>query len=176
VIRPIIIRLTPEMVLRDDIAGARRRAWAIMRGAKHTNGWNPSDAKAMWKNKQAVRCEDAAHEWLKPINWNLDGPEGIGGPDLGDFIDVKGVELPHHRLLVQQDAKDHYAYLLVDSWQDPDFAIIGWVWGHEGKTHPLESLEGEDRLCHVVERACPPLRPLQELYDIVRAREAKGSG
>lgn len=163
----IFIWLQPHHDGHADMVGTRRRQTAIAAGSVHTNRWHPSDALAMWKNRQAARCELAAKLWLNPITWN---EYQVGGADLGDFIDVKGVELAHHRLLVPLDAKDDFAYLLVDSWLSPRYAIVGWVWGHEGKTHPLESLEGEDRPCHVVRRSWPPMRDPVELFHEVRRR------
>lgn len=167
-IRPIDKALLLRWVEHADTVGRRRRVTAIACGSKHTNGWRPNPELAMWKNRQAARCELAARLWLNPITWN---EYQVGGADLGDFIDVKGVEEAHHKLLVPLDAKDDFAYLLVDSWRHPVYAIVGWVWGYEGKKHPIKSLQGEDRPCHVVERSYPPLRdPLGLLAEVQRRR------
>lgn len=169
-VRPIIIRPPAHGIDYADGVGCVRRGKAMMRGALHTNNWRPNFDKALWKNRQSARCELAAKLWLDPIEWNETDEDGIGKADLGGFIDVKGVEEAHHRLLVQLDAKDDFAYLLVDSWRHPDYAIVGWLWGRECKTHPVQSLEGEDRDCHVVARAFPPLLPPEALFDEVQRR------
>jgi hypothetical protein len=167
----IVIRLRPHHIEFADGVGLVRRGKAMMRSGQHTNNWKPNFEKALWKTRQSARCEHAGERWLQPIEWNTIDEGGIGKADLGGFIDVKGVEEAHHRLLVQLDAKDAFAYLLVDSWMHPDYAVVGWVWGHEAKLHPVNSLEGEDRPCHCVPRSIPPMRDPHELFEEVRRRE-----
>lgn len=169
--RLLIVRLQPHHVEYADGVGLVRRGKAMMRSGKHTNSWRPNFETALWKNRQSSRCELAGKLWLNPITWNTIDEKGIGKADLGDFIDVKGVEKAHHRLLVQLDAKDDFAYLLVDSVVHPDYEMVGWLWGREAKLHPIETPDGQDRPCHCVKRAIPPMSDPQELFEEVRRRD-----
>jgi hypothetical protein len=165
--RPILIHLTAREIDYADGCGLVRRGRALMVGSEHTNGWLPTFEQALWKNRQSARCEHAGEKWLRPIPWNRVEPEGIGMADLGCFIDVKGVEEAHHRLLVQEDADNDHAYLLVDSWQHPQYAIVGWLWGREAKRAEWWDPRGlqDGRPCFVVPRSSPPMRNPQELFE-----------
>jgi hypothetical protein len=84
-----------------------------------------------------ARCERAAKICFEPIVWNKLPPAAAIGdvPDLGDFIDVKGVRLDEHCLVVKiGGVKMSWAYLLVSAENHPHYWLAGWLWGHEVAT------------------------------------------
>jgi hypothetical protein len=172
-IRPYIVRLRPNHVDYADGVGLIRRGNALREGKTHTNGWEPTFEGALWKNRQGARCELAAKLWLdavcnRKVAWNeLDVNVKW---DLAGFIDVKGVEEAHHKLTVQKDAPTKLAYLLVDSWRHPDYAIVGWMWGHEAKRDEWWE-DPQHGPAFYPPRDFPPMRDWKELCEEVRNRE-----
>jgi hypothetical protein len=152
-----------------------RRGTACLNGLKHTNGWKPSFAEALFTDRVAACAELAAKIWLNPaspsgkVEWDR---YGIGKPDLADFVDVKAVENPYHCLIVQKAARNAWAYLLVDATDEPTFEIVGWMWGRDAKRDDWwkpRVVDGEDRSAYFVKRE--HLFPLDSLYEEVRKRE-----
>jgi hypothetical protein len=172
-IRPYIIRPTPRHFDYADGVGLIRRGVGLREGKTNTNGWKPSFELALWKDRQSARCEMAAKLWLdtvceRDVEWNeLDLSVKW---DLAGFIDVKGVEEAHHRLGVQKNLPPQFAYLLVDSWNHPDYAIVGWMWGHEAKQTKWWE-DPQHGPAFYPPRDFPPMRDWKELIEEVRKRE-----
>jgi hypothetical protein len=173
-IHPYIVRPIPRIIDYADGVGLIRRGNGLREGKKHTNGWEPTLEQALWKNRQAARCEAAAKLWLNPagrdgrVDWNeLDVKVKW---DLAGFIDVKGVEEAHHRLCVQKNAPRDLAYLLVDSSNHPDYAIVGWMWGHEAKWDGWWE-NPQHGAAFYPPRYFPPMRDWKELFEEVQKRE-----
>jgi hypothetical protein len=120
-----------------------------------------------------ARCEAASYKWAKPVDWKILRPWRPRQPDLHDFIDVKGVEKAHHALIVRPDDEDNWAFLLVDGSAEPFYHIIGWCWGSEAKTQPLEdrSRTGGRDPVHWVDRDGSMLRDPAQLLLVLRERQ-----
>lgn len=150
----------------DQVAlGRRTRREAS--GSLHKNGGPQGDyALSLRRDILGARTELAAKVYLDPVRW--DTGERPGGADLEDWIDVKGVELGRHKLIVQRDAVDDWAYLLVNAEFHPTYEIIGWAWGREAKKIPMSG----PRPAHFIGRREVIFRSPQELFEEVRRRQA----
>lgn len=136
--KPWIVRITPVQIAHSDaVAHARfRRAREVGRIPANNA---PIDVRLDIKG---MRCEQAAAAAFVGIYWHDYVTKDVRNlPDLSDFIDVKGIDHPHHRLIVQQEhngGKKHWAYLLVDGSHHPDYEICGWVWGRSAMRDDFE--------------------------------------
>jgi hypothetical protein len=119
-----------------------------------------------------VRAECAAYLWvndpsheLAHIVWHAKAERG---PDLGEFIDVKGVAEAHYSLPVQDGQPENAAYVLVLGHAHPQYTLVGWKWGYECKNARVIDPYGGAPF-HVVPQ--DELRPLAELIAELRKRE-----
>jgi hypothetical protein len=88
-----------------------------------------------------------------------------GLPDLGDFIDVMK---PDHRLVVAEDDRPDFAYLLIDGSRHPTYKIKGWLWGYEVKIEDNFDPEfGRAKEPAYVVKNHKPFHDPMELYEII---------
>jgi hypothetical protein len=130
---PIWITLPDWVIEYADNVAALRQATAFFNGRQNANGLTGSFDELLWFHRRGTRCEAVGKLYMNPIVWHAFAERITGLPDLGDFIDVKGRRLWRHKMLVQLDDEDNFAFLSVCSEQHPDYAICGWLWGHEAK-------------------------------------------
>lgn len=166
----MLIKLEAEHVAFADQVAIRRQAAAIERQRPAHNGAPEATPAALAIHILGARCEAAAKLYLNPIHWNAFHASVKNLPDLGEFIDVKGIAKPSHRLIVQKDDAAEWAYLLVNAFEHPLYTMEGWCWGRDAQ-HPAfwrDPVGG--RAAYFVAR--DRLRPPHELVDIVRRRGA----
>jgi len=132
----------------------------------------PHDRALRWQhNLFGTRCEAAAKIYFNPIQWLAYQPYGFyGKPDLGSYIDVKGVDKPHHSLIVQFERngghKD-WVYVLVDATFHPTYSIIGWCWGEEVMIKKYEADPVGGRAAYFIDRDDPIVKPPCVLHDAI---------
>jgi hypothetical protein len=166
----MIIHLEEVAIKFADKVGTLRRMAAIELGRKSTNNCVVDNQRALAMDIMGARAEAAGYLALKPIKWHCYVDKDVRDlPDLGDFIDVKGIEREHHSLVVQSTGKPHWAYLLVDGSRHPDYSMVGWLWGSEVMQDRFWRDPAGDRPAYFVPRA--ELRPFEELHRIVRERQ-----
>lgn len=121
------ITLQSDHIAFADAVARRRQADAVGRGYKEANNAPTDYEKALALHIQGARCECAAYLCYRPVGWNL---YQSAKPDLGGFIDVKGIESAHHCLVVQKaKLRTDRAYLLVLADPHPSYVLLGWEWG-----------------------------------------------
>jgi hypothetical protein len=169
----IFRRLTQDQRDHSFAVACQRRATAYFTGLEHTNGWEPTFAEALANDRVAACAEHAAKLWLDMaggVEWDQ---FGIGRPDLAGFIDVKAVDVSSHCLIVQKKYPRAWAYLLVDATFEPDFEIVGWLWGDAAKRDDWwrvrQSRTGKDRSAYFIERK--HLWAPEQLFEEVQRRE-----
>lgn len=167
------IELTEREARFGEAVGCLRHCNARRRGRARESGFPDTVEGGEFVDVLGGQCEAAGQKYLKPIFWNWHVVERFAGiPDLGDWIDVKGVGKRHHKLLVpwSPGPKQGFAYLLVDRLSDKEYDIVGWLMGHQVLGLPVISPHKEkDFPCYSAERG--ELRPVEELLEAVRKRE-----
>jgi len=129
----ITVRLTPNMTDYADNVGALRRSRAFLNRFKNVNGLTGTFDHLLAIDRLGARCEAAGKVYLNPIHWNACTDRFKGAPDLGRFVDVKGIGRRGLRMPVQKDDPDDFAFLLISAERHPDCDILGWLWGREAK-------------------------------------------
>lgn len=94
-------------------------------------GRNQTPEENLVEHVLGARCERAGWVFFPTLTWHRFKTGAVDDtPDLGDFIDVKGVRFDHHELLVPQaKIKRDWAYLLISAEQHPYYWLAGWMWG-----------------------------------------------
>jgi hypothetical protein len=168
----VICTLTPaDITYCDGIA--RRRTDAAVR--KHRVGVNGGPTGVLAVDRLGVYGEFAAKRFFDPVKWHdySDG-EVTGLPDLDDFIDVKTAHHAWHKLVVQRNSNERFAYLLVYPIDACTFNICGWIWGHEAMDPGYWSDPVGWRPAYFVPQQ--RLYNLPSLFSILRERQAKRGG
>lgn len=133
----VIVTLEAKHIAYADEVARKRHENAKRYAIKGGNGGPEATTggAALAIDLLGARGECAGYLWLSPIKWHVAcrGYEFLDLPDLGDFIDAKTVGNSRHRLIVKQNEPDGWAYLLVNGERHPEYAIEGWLWGHEAK-------------------------------------------
>jgi hypothetical protein len=113
----------------DRIARARHQYARLVGRQDHL----PKEADKLAEDLLGARCERAGWVFFPWLEWHSEIVRDVSElPDLGNFIDVKGVRLDRHQLLVPVTSiKPHWAYLLVSAQNHPYYWIAGWKWGDE---------------------------------------------
>jgi hypothetical protein len=163
---PNQITLEPKHIdFADNNVARRRQAAAVERNRQAHNGAPIDPAAALGIHILGARCECAGYLWFKlngiSLHWHTFAQEVGGLPDLGDFVDVKGCRKGWHKLIVQQDDPDDWAYLLVLGHDHPRYQMAGWMWGWEAKQERYWSDPAGDRPAFFIKQGL--LRPLAEL-------------
>jgi hypothetical protein len=169
-------KLAPHMIVEADFVAQRRQDNADRYGYVHRNHL-AAGAGDLPRHILGARTERAAKIIFEPIVWNK-GLDGAGDmPDLGDFIDVKGVTSDDHCLLVWQGGvKPQWAYLLVSAEQHPYYWMAGWLWGHEvERPENLEQSFGPYVHRPAYRIAAARLHPTYLLQRVVRDRNGGSS-
>ena len=173
------------MLLPDDIASceclALRRHESGIRNNRPPKNGAPTDPRFMLQmHRDSVPCEYAGWLYLRPCKWHQYAEEIHGMADYEDWIDCKGIKKRHHKLIVQRDDPDDWAYLLVYSGDHPWYEMVGWCWGYEAKTVPITDPRGErgglPGPAHFVSPDAPFFKSPVSLYDELRRRQANESG
>lgn len=144
----------------------QQRAERINRKPGHN--LQASLAQQLEINRVGTRTECAVHIFFPHLEWNsfVPGDKVYGRPDIGDFIDVKGVdrkggEMHKKTSLVVQRGGVHpvatWAYVLAVEIELGLIWIAGWLWGFEVAQHPVKELQ-RNRPSHVA-----PLKVLHSL-------------
>jgi hypothetical protein len=134
--RGLYTKLADAMTADADAVGNRRQDNAERGGYIPGNGLVATLAECRRLHILGARCERAGQIAFPTLVWNkgLEGPFR-NLPDLGDFIDVKGIERPYqndHALIVPANRVTlDWAYLLVAAEEHPYYWIAGWMWGRE---------------------------------------------
>lgn len=164
--RSEVITLSAEEVAYADGLGHQRQDAAVENNREAAHGAPTEYAKALALHITGARAETAAKRWLEPIEWHRRLKGFTGMPDLGDDIDVKGVEVGHYRLLLPPEPKPNFLYLLVRGHNHPTWIISGWIDGAQALLNPdwLYPLK-PGRLSFNVPNE--NLRPLKECWEYV---------
>ena len=128
-LNPLQVEVTRQLALRRQ-----RSAWS--RGAQGRNG-APND----WSNALALHVRGAPGEyayWAWVFYHTNRGSPRWASRWRGDFdffpdIDIKTVDDPRHRLIIQRGAPTGWRFLLVDGSCRPTYRMVGWMWGGEAK-------------------------------------------
>ena len=173
---PARLMLLPVDIREADALTARRREENIRKGRVGTNN-QTSDLTVLLANTQhGVRCEYAGWLYFWPkCEWDRFSEDPIGKADYDGWIDAKGIEQPHHKLLVPLNPHDNWAYLLVGSYDHPWYEIVGWCWGHEARTVPVTEPR-PNRPCHAVSREESFFKSPGLLFEEQRRRWKPSSG
>ncbi len=166
-----IIRLEPIHIAYADKVAETRQFEVTRLGRKAMHGESTSTTESLARHTLGARCEAAAKLYLSPIKWNALAENLRDLPDLGDFIDVKGVTNPAHRMIVHPEANPRWAFLLVNAADHPLYFMAGWCWGCDAQRSRYWRDPTGNRPAYFIPQA--DLRPAGELYDIVRQREAR---
>ena len=155
-----------------DAIATKHRMRAIARRRVPANGLVVDAEEAMIMDKNGMRAELAAKCFLDPISWHADR-DSVDLPDLGAFVDVKGVTNNRHSLASHASkTRSDWAYLLVGAQFCPAFLMIGWAWGRELiSAGPTSLVPG--RISHVIRQGENKLRHPMELLEIVHKRKVR---
>lgn len=130
---PIITLPAAKVTQCDGIAFARcHDAFAKRRPPK--NGAPVSFDAALQLDRLGMYHECAFYLWAAPIKWNAYLPGGIHGiAEFDTFIDVKGVQKPWHKLIIQKNSNPTWAYVksVATAPALHRYELAGWAWGHE---------------------------------------------
>lgn len=166
--------LTEQMTRFTDGVSRRRRErgkWRLP-----CNGAPVEDGLALPLDIAGTRGECVGYVRFKPVKWHVWADDVRGLPDLDDFIDVKAIVQPHHRLVVLKKANPEWAFLLVDGSAHPVWRLVGWLWGWEAQREEfLLSYRGGHQ-AYFVDPARVPFRPVAELEVVLRERQARRAG
>lgn len=173
-------RFKPWDTDRADTAARKRRQNAVDEGRIPARGLEVDIARQMEMERDGARAELAGKLYLDPVFWH-DFKKGPleNTPDLEDWIDVKGImRSPDDRLIVPRITERghrNWAYLSVYGGRHPYYAILKWCWGWEAMamvkaTDPTNSSRTP---AHFVDQNEFFMKDPQELYDLVRIRQAK---
>lgn len=168
----------PKVV--DDAAvevGVRRQrdAEAKHRAAHNNAPTNHDDALAL--NIMGARCEAAAVLFFRPVLWHALKPRIHRLPDLDTFIDVKGVDKPTHKMIVQENDPPEWAYVLVDGHAHPRYEIVGWCWGHAAQ-NPIHWVAQSARIrgaAYFINRFDGVIDDVDLLTPILRERQRRAA-
>lgn len=123
------------------------------RGQKHRYMGGSQEEMDKW-TAQGIAAECAIAKWLG-LPW---GGDKWDGADVGYWIQVKWVNDPTDRLLVQPKLEEEkrdvksFAYVLVEG-KAPEFEMVGWLGGDSCCARPLRQLQKNGNLIHVIERS-----------------------
>lgn len=128
-----ILQISSELAAFATDLGKRRHMNAQAHGRRTSSNVDGKDS--IHAHMLGARCEAAAYnyygrsfEW----DWDYDHAEIDRKPDLGGFIDVKGVCKRFHNLLVPVRVYEpHMVYLLVEEMPDRWYHIVGWSLGKD---------------------------------------------
>jgi hypothetical protein len=158
------VELSPQEMVTAATIGVRRQVAKIVGGygsylPNETNDWAPFD-----NDVHGAMCE-----FVIARKFNLFWAPNIGdrkAVDVGGIIEVRGRRLSGSGLdLGLRDIdKLQYPFVLVHT-DPPFFNIIGWIDGREG----WRIGQGNSQL-HYVPHKIPPLRPIDELWEVVHRR------
>ena len=169
-----------EIAYCEDLS-LRRHESAARNNRQPKNNAPKDPRKAFAICRHGVFCECAGWLYLAPCKWHRYAEMVYGLPDYEDWIDTKGITKLHHKLIIQVDDPDDWAYLLIGSWDHPWYDILGWCWGREAKTVPITDPRGElggpSGPAHFAAQDAPFMKSPVTLYDELRRRQAaEGTG
>lgn len=168
--RPISITADAELTEFSDRWAQERLENALRKNWKSKGGQADGSEAQRTEGRNGMRGEGLGKRWLDPVHWNYFLPAVHKGiPDLDDFIDVKTVMKPDHRLIVAEDDRPDFAYLLVYAGHYPRGTIRGWLWGYEVKLVKPESPPRDpENPVHIAGHWM--LHDPMELYEIVHGK------
>jgi hypothetical protein len=131
--RGLYAKLAPWMIAEADFQAKRRRDYAKSIGRIPGNNLVADEEEALAMDILGCRCERAGKVILPTLVWHTELVRDVDSvPDLGDFVDVKGMKLDRHHLLIPRaKLKLQWAYLLISAEEHPYYWCAGWLWGHE---------------------------------------------
>jgi hypothetical protein len=162
--------LPDDWIAEADEVAVKRHDNARRNNRQPRNGAPDDDEAALGLSILGTRCERACKAYLDPIYWHAFVENGITNlPDLGDFIDAKGVPTDSRRIVLQKDDKEDWAYVLVSAQRHPLYLLKGWAWGNEIKRDEYwRDPTGNNRHAYFYDGE---LRAMGDLFDIVRGRK-----
>lgn len=172
------IMLDIGQIARADKTSIRSHISAMAKKRPPKNGAPNSLLASLRMHRVGTRTEMAG--WLfccretgLDLTWNEYAESLHGLADIEDWIDVKGISNVNHRLILQKDDPDQWAYLLVSSHAHPRYEILGWVWGKMAKKSGITDPSKRGRPAYFVDRGL--LRPVEELVDGIKWRSRQES-
>jgi hypothetical protein len=154
----------------------RRQQNAIEESRRPGNNLTPGE-RDLTISIDGCRAEAAGKLFLNPVKWNAFKRGRLDDTaDLEDWIDVKGIMHPDHRLIVQPNGRTNWAYLLIDGSDHPLYRVLCWCWGYEAMQQEYWCDPTHmDRAAFFVPQIAPFMRSPRELFEIVRARQRGGT-
>lgn len=169
----IYVRLTKDEIRFADSVGRAFHDQAKKRNRQPRNGAPIDDHEALAIHILGARCEYAGKLYCDPVVWHTEILDDVRNTaDLEDWIDIKGIEKSHYRLMVQKDDQENWAYFLVDGTLHPLYKMIGWCWGHEAKQKQYWDDPKGGRPAYFVPRTAPIMKPPWELLFEIKRRQA----
>lgn len=138
------------------------------------NGAPNDPVSALAMHEAGIYGECAGKLYLNPVKWNAyRAGTNFREADLEDWIDIKTRSKDWHSLIVQADDPPEWAYVLACGHAHPRYCLIGWCYGKEVQKKEYWADPAGGRPAYFVKQTDPVLRPMQELYDEVRLRQAR---
>ena len=162
----MIVTLTPGEVAHAKRIGASRQR--MHEEAGH------ADAKVMRTSGASVHVLGALGELAvaRALGLRWDGaffPDAewqawrVNGHDVSS-LEVRSTPRAGGRLLIQRDDEDHAPFVLVRGHAHPQYEVVGWLWGGEGKRAEWWRDVGYGRPCFFVPNE--RLLPLDRLAEL----------
>jgi len=149
------VLLTKQEVFMAAMCGVMRNFGSMFRGLKANHGYSGD----YW----GIHIEGAAGEfaaakalgvfWSPTVN-------SYKSADIAPNIQVRTRSKSDYDLIIREDDNPDHAYVLVVG-QSPEFEVIGWIWGRDGKRPEwIKTYGGRPPAWFVPQ---DKLRPLSEL-------------
>lgn len=160
----MMVRLTwPEMMTAYHVASQRRimnmkKGLAGKYGAPEKEGSEELDIVST-RGEMAV---------AKGLNLYWSGSVGdYGAVDVGDLVEVRTRTKNWHSLIIHPQDRDWAPYVLVDASNPPDFRLVGWMYGSDGKDEKYWADPAKTgRHAYFIDQKI--LRPMDELKSLLR--------
>lgn len=131
--RGLYAKLSDVMIKEADYWAVKRQENAIEENRTPGNNLRIPLDEQYATHELGCRTERAGKVCFSYLIWHAFKKGSlIGLPDLGDFIDVKGIPEDRLNLVVQVGGlRLDWAYLLISAENHPYYWLAGWMWGKE---------------------------------------------
>ena len=151
-----------EMMLAYHVA-AQRRIMNMKKGLAGKYG-APEKEGSEELDIVSTRGEMAV---AKGLNLYWSGSVGdYGAIDVGGLVEVRTRTQNWHSLILHKADKDHLPYVLVDASKTPNFRLVGWLLGKDGKKDQYWS-DPSKKNRHAFFVKQEYLLPMNEIFGII---------
>lgn len=138
--------------------GLMRKLVGRKRGLAHAHNYQGDDR---WSMDIESAASEAAVAKALNLYWSPGGVRATA--DVGDLVQVRWSSRPNARLILHNEDTDLQPFVLVTGTV-PNFAVVGWILGSEGKQEKYWSDPGTGRPAYFV--------PQDELKDMTLLRRS----